>query len=1054
MNSNLAFYIKRLIANKKYLVLFLFFTAFCMFFAARYSIFCGIFGGDVVNVTNWRPSSYAIRAQVITDHQAFCSLISKGEQKGALFLHENLSEKGRLSAGKIAVGNYTQFDINVFIHELNISVIDRPLTWPIEYDIHESLPLREANATRLAKLFPDYINVNYREKISFASAPSKFKQIARMYFSCSTVPARYSPVTHTYVSAILYFLNKSPERIPLVIAFAAVQYAILFVLFFLLADFFLKNHSWALICTFMFSSAMSTITASYMLFSLPYLLVPIVMCGAFCFYFRYRESGHIFWLSGFILFSIVGPWIREFPSAIPFVVLAHELVSWKGKRSVHICITSLLLIIHVLVPTVIPWLLRINTGNIYSLFDMGSKAKQQFGFNWYAAGFTFVQLPPLFWGLVITAISIGLFSKKKLAPVQFHFPFMEKPIIPASVFSEQILNIICRYILTPLMLYTVFTFAYSFFILNQDLGSLTVLKGYWLVPFFLVVTLYSSVFGWFLPIYFLAVFFPFFTLRLWEVHLCFVLPPLFIMLFMWIKNLYHSLFEGKYYRFKLKLRYIFFGILVLTILDQSLNLVAAFSTQKKLVDTNREMAVYLRKNIPLHSAVLCNFFNFEDIFLYSDYHFEPYETVQNCPMGPLKVIYENEDFKKYYESNHQFREIYFLAAEMEYFEWTANYSPHKFVRNPPIEIKKICSFPLQNNYLYLDPFKYLTPRMFVSFPGYMDWFIDYYYDNSSIPFIRTVQNNYVLYKTQGEWIGFKEPAAALPPPIFISPILVSSYKDYNFVRYGEILYGVPQMLGPLDLQKAKDRSTPGILTAETLDELKRKVDDVILSTSEPSILSPPQPVLVSSYKEYNFVRYGDILYGVPQSLGALDLQKEKDCSTPGILTAENLDELKKKVEDVIFSTSEPFIPSPPLPILVSDYKDYNFVRYGEIFYGVPQSFGPLDLQNESDRTKPGILTAESIHKLKRTVDDVIMLTSGSVVLPSLQPVLLGNIDHYNIVYYNGDYFGVPRSLGALDLSKESDRGKKEICTAKTKEELQRLIIKRIIREKVQANGKK
>ena len=104
-----------------------------------------------------------------------------------------------------------------------------------------------------------------------------------------------------------------------------------------------------------------------------------------------------------------------------------------------------------------------------------------------------------------------------------------------------------------------------------------------------------------------------------------------------------------------------------------------------------------------------------------------------------------------------------------------------------------------------------------------------------MPFIRTVRNNYVLYKTQGEWLGFKEPISL---PMFISPILVSSYKDYNFVRYGKIIYGAPQSLGPLDLQNESDRSKPGILTAENIQELKRTVDDVIMLTSNPAI-SPP-----------------------------------------------------------------------------------------------------------------------------------------------------------------------------------------------------------------------
>ena len=114
-------------------------------------------------------------------------------------------------------------------------------------------------------------------------------------------------------------------------------------------------------------------------------------------------------------------------------------------------------------------------------------------------------------------------------------------------------------------------------------------------------------------------------------------------------------------------------------------------------------------------------------------------------------------------------------------------------------------------------------------------------------------------------------------------------------------------------------------------------------------------------------------------------------------------------------------------------------------YGMLSHHSQLSDNSGNNRiVEHGIPTADNIHEREGKVDDMIIPTSSSAISPPLTPVLSGNIAHYNIVYYNGDYFGVPRSLGALDLSKESDRGKKEICTAKTKEELQRLIIKRII----------
>ena len=56
------------------------------------------------------------------------------------------------------------------------------------------------------------------------------------------------------------------------------------------------------------------------------------------------------------------------------------------------------------------------------------------------------------------------------------------------------------------------------------------------------------------------------------------------------------------------------------------------------------------------------------------------------------------------------------------------------------------------------------------------------------------------------------------------------------------------------------------------------------------------------------------------------------------------------------------------PVLVAEHWRYNIVYYNNVFYGIPQALGPMDLSIEANRARQGIVTGSSIEKAKRNID--------------------------------------------------------------------------------------
>ncbi len=123
-----------------------------------------------------------------------------------------------------------------------------------------------------------------------------------------------------------------------------------------------------------------------------------------------------------------------------------------------------------------------------------------------------------------------------------------------------------------------------------------------------------------------------------------------------------------------------------------------------------------------------------------------------------------------------------------------------------------------------------------------------------------------------------------------------------------------------------------------------------------------QPELVGSYKGYSIVDYHGLFYGVPQSLGPVDLTEKKNRSRQEFLAEEDRTELEKRIRKTISSPPE----------LVGTYKGYGIVDYNGLFYGVPQSLGPVDLTKEKNRNHKEVLAEEDRTELEKRIRKVFL----------------------------------------------------------------------------------
>jgi hypothetical protein len=103
---------------------------------------------------------------------------------------------------------------------------------------------------------------------------------------------------------------------------------------------------------------------------------------------------------------------------------------------------------------------------------------------------------------------------------------------------------------------------------------------------------------------------------------------------------------------------------------------------------------------------------------------------------------------------------------------------------------------------------------------------------------------------------------------------------------------------------------------------------------------PPPPPLGFT-KNYEVLRYGQLVYAVPRSLNHFDITEEAELNQLGVITAKTLQDIEEMIGESISFAS--------VPILIDSYKGYGMVKYKNRIYAISETLGPIDLTQEDEQ---------------------------------------------------------------------------------------------------------
>lgn len=110
------------------------------------------------------------------------------------------------------------------------------------------------------------------------------------------------------------------------------------------------------------------------------------------------------------------------------------------------------------------------------------------------------------------------------------------------------------------------------------------------------------------------------------------------------------------------------------------------------------------------------------------------------------------------------------------------------------------------------------------------------------------------------------------------------YGRYNLVKYHRKYWALPVALGHLNITHEADRQKPGILIADTSEELKALC-------GPGGVYEPPR--LVESLNGYNLVAFKRKFWAIPLTFGPYDLSQPENQTRKGIQVAHTLKHLRR-----------------------------------------------------------------------------------------------------------------------------------------------------------------
>jgi SAM-dependent methyltransferase len=176
------------------------------------------------------------------------------------------------------------------------------------------------------------------------------------------------------------------------------------------------------------------------------------------------------------------------------------------------------------------------------------------------------------------------------------------------------------------------------------------------------------------------------------------------------------------------------------------------------------------------------------------------------------------------------------------------------------------------------------------------------------------------------------------------PIALETFEGFEVVHYATRYFAIPCGEGPFTLAAVQRAGYSTLLVADTVDDARSKVRQARAAAA--AVAEPAHAVLVDAHQGYNLVRWDDWWYGLPQSLGPVDLADPAQRDRPEIVDAPTADSLRRGIEAHRHASRRHLAPGHGTgaePLLIESRGVFNIVLYASKYFAIPQNDGAFDM---------------------------------------------------------------------------------------------------------------